>query len=512
MLALLARVLLIGVFVVAGIAKLADRGGVRRAVAAFGVPDSIAAPVGWALVCTEFGAVALLLVPDTVLFGGWMALALLLAFSSATALNLARGRRPDCHCFGRLSAGPVGWSTVARNGFLATLAAFVVLHGQFGWVFAALGVVALGLWIGPLVRRRWQRLANPGAAGFSLPDEAGHTWTLEALLAPRRPVVRQPACGACDALLPTVARWQHDLVERVAVFLVSGGLQSPTIAKAQEYGLRQVLIDERQTAFAAYGVSATPSAVLIAGDGAHVAALARGAGEIERLIERALEAQAEPGFTRRRIFQQAARGAAALTALPAFAALASACDPAHGSSQVPAATPNVVNKNEVYVDGAWLCNQPYALCTTASCEVSKTDPNIAVCHCVVQNGYSLGNTSCTQRKPSGDTLVSSFSTQNVNSNFHVMTCPANTPWANCLDMTCQVDATNPALANCQCQLVKTGTPLTFGGGCDTSTCKTVIWSAITAKLPSNAQYETAMHAVNQPVTFPEPCPSPTPKT
>jgi hypothetical protein len=76
-------------------------------------------------------------------------------------------------------------------------------------------------------------------------------------------------------------------------------------------------------------------------------------------------------------------------------------------------------------------------------------------------------------------------------------------------MTCQVDAHNPALATCQCQLVKTGTPLTFGGGCDTSTCKTVIWSAITAKLASNAPYEAAMKAVNQLVTFPEPCPGST---
>ena len=452
---------------------------------------------------------ALLLLPGAVLVGGWVALALRLAFSSAIALNLARGRRPDCHCFGRLSAGPVGWSTVARNGFLALLAAFVALDGQFGWVFVGPGVVILALWIGPLVQQRWQQLANPGAASFSLPDEAGHTWTLEALLAPRRPVVlvfSQPACGACDALLPAVARWQHDLAGSVTVILVSGGLQAPTIAKAEEYGLRQVLIDEQQTVFAAYGVSATPSAVLIAGDGTRVAALARGAGEIERLIERALEAQAEPRFTRRRIFQQAARGAAALTALPAFAALASACDPAHGSSQELSATPTVVNKNEVHIDGSWLCNQPYALCTTAHCEVSKTDPTIAVCKCVVQNGYSLGFKSCAQRASSGDTLTSDFSTENVTSNFHVMSCPSGTPWANCLDMTCQVDATNQALATCQCQLVKTGTPLTFGGGCDTSTCKTVIWSDITAKLSSDAQYKTAMQAVNQPVTFPKPCP------
>src|SRR5579871_1443232 len=509
MMVLLARIVLAGVFAVSGTAKLADRKGMRRAVVAFGVPTGIATSLGWALVGGELGVAGLLLFGAAAQVGAWVALALLRGFSGAVMLNLARGRSPDCHCFGRLSAGPVGWTTVARNGFLATLAAFVALDGRFVLAWVVLGVVALSLWLGPLVRRRWLRRAGVRTAVFALPDEAGNLWTLEALLEPRAPLVlvfSQPGCGACDALLPAVARWQHDLEGRVTIAIVSGGSRADTLGKAREYGLRQVMIDERQAVFAAYGVTATPSAVLIAADGRRAAALAQGAGEIERLLEQTVEAQAGPRFTRRGVLLQAARGVVSLAAFPALGALVSACDPARGSP-ASSATPTVVSKNEVHIDGAWLCNQSYALCTTAPCEVSKTDPNVAVCHCVVQNGYSIGFKTCAQRAQKGDTLISAFSTENVTSSFHSMSCPSGAPWANCLDMTCQVDPTNPALANCQCQLVKTGESLTFGGGCETSTCRSVIWSAITPKLSANAQYIAGMKAVNQPYTFPQPCPS-----
>src|SRR5207247_2089163 len=48
---------------------------------------------------------------------------------AAITINLARGRTPDCHCFGKLHSEPVGWTTVARNIVLAGLAGFVLLQG-----------------------------------------------------------------------------------------------------------------------------------------------------------------------------------------------------------------------------------------------------------------------------------------------------------------------------------------------------------------------------------------------
>jgi hypothetical protein len=163
---------------------------------------------------------------------------------------------------------------------------------------------------------------------------------------------------------------------------------------------------------------------------------------------------------------------------------------------------------EVEVDGAWLCRQPYALCTTALCERSTSDATIANCRCVVLDGYSIGFTTCRERELAGRTLVSTFSTENVTSAFGVLTCPEDVPWANCLDMPCELDSLDPALATCQCQMVETGPSFTFGGGCDTRTCSSVIWSAATP--PGVTQYTAAMGCVNQPVTFPATCPPATP--
>jgi Methylamine utilisation protein MauE len=138
MVMLTARVLLGSLFAVAALAKLADMGGARRAVEAFGVPRPFVALVGSAMIATEFSIAALLLaVPGSMgtRYGSVLALIVLMVFSTAVLVNLARGRRLECRCFGRLSSGPLGWSAIARNGCFATLAAF--------W---RLAVVSLGPW------------------------------------------------------------------------------------------------------------------------------------------------------------------------------------------------------------------------------------------------------------------------------------------------------------------------------------------------------------------------------
>src|SRR5215203_5149372 len=131
---LFARLLLAAVFIVAGGAKLADREGSRRAVADFGVPAALAAPLGVLLPLAEL-AVAVALIPTSTAFWGAVgALVLLLLFVAGIGANLARGRKPDCHCFGQLHSSPVGWSTLARNGVLAAIATFVVWQGLEGEV------------------------------------------------------------------------------------------------------------------------------------------------------------------------------------------------------------------------------------------------------------------------------------------------------------------------------------------------------------------------------------------
>ena len=173
----------------------------------------------------------------------------------------------------------------------------------------------------------------------------------------------------------------------------------------------------------------------------------------------------------------------------------------------PEATPAAETSDAMLIDGAWFCNQTFALCTTAPCESSQSDPTVVNCHCIVVDSYAIGYKTCTERAQSGSSLHSNFSTVNVNSEFRVLTCPESAPWANCLDVPCEIDDFNPAVATCQCQLVETGPSLTFGGRCDSSTCTSTIWSAAPEGLLGLAQYEEGMKRVNQTVTLPSTCPS-----
>src|SRR5919202_2662837 len=129
-LVLLARMLLAAVFVVTGVAKLVDREGSRRAVTDFGVPAALATSIAILLPLAEL-AVAIALVPTaTALWGAVGALVLLFIFAAGIGANLARGRKPECHCFGQLHSAPAGWSTLARNGVLSVVAGFLIWQGR----------------------------------------------------------------------------------------------------------------------------------------------------------------------------------------------------------------------------------------------------------------------------------------------------------------------------------------------------------------------------------------------
>src|SRR5690242_14232718 len=140
---LTSRLLLAAVFGVAGAAKLADRAGSRRAVADFGLPATLAPVLALLLTAAEMLAALLLLPAASAWWGAALSLALLVAFVTGIAGNMARGRRPDCRCFGQLHSKPVGWPTLARNAALAALAALVVARGServgpgaFAWMDA----------------------------------------------------------------------------------------------------------------------------------------------------------------------------------------------------------------------------------------------------------------------------------------------------------------------------------------------------------------------------------------
>src|SRR5438132_6776174 len=116
---LLIRFLLCGVFLVAGISKLRDRPGSRQALLDFGVPKALAGIFAILLPLAEI-VVALALLPAASAWTGAVgALVLLCLFLIAIGVALARGRRPDCHCFGQIHSKPIGPDLMARNAVLA---------------------------------------------------------------------------------------------------------------------------------------------------------------------------------------------------------------------------------------------------------------------------------------------------------------------------------------------------------------------------------------------------------
>ena len=119
------RLVLAGVFLVAGLAKLVDRKGARTSIGAFGIPDGLAGLFAFALPVAEIGFALALFASATVQWGALGLIGLLLLFIVAIGINLARGNRPDCRCFGQLHSTPIGADTLWRNTVLASMAAVV---------------------------------------------------------------------------------------------------------------------------------------------------------------------------------------------------------------------------------------------------------------------------------------------------------------------------------------------------------------------------------------------------
>src|SRR5689334_12332323 len=99
-LAAVARLLLTITFVIAGSANLADLPGSRQSLIDFGLPAFLAQPFSALLPVLELACAIALIPLVSVWFGAVGVLALLLLFIAGIAVNMARGRNPECHCFG----------------------------------------------------------------------------------------------------------------------------------------------------------------------------------------------------------------------------------------------------------------------------------------------------------------------------------------------------------------------------------------------------------------------------
>jgi thiol-disulfide isomerase/thioredoxin/uncharacterized membrane protein YphA (DoxX/SURF4 family) len=335
------RLVLAGVLLVAGLAKMADLPGSRQAVSDFGVPATLAAPLGLLLPIAEIALALALLPAATAWIAAVGALALFLLFIIGISLNLARGRTPNCHCFGQLHSEPIGRATLARNGVLAAGAGFVALQGPnnvgpgfFTWlgnmspmnVLILIGVVAL---LGVLVLQTWAifnllrqngrlllrleavekqlGLADPTAnaapsttvaalrglpvgtpaPAFQLPALDGTEQSIATLLAAGKPlllVFSSASCGPCVEMMGEVAQWQQKYAEQLTIAVINRGSEETVRAKAGQITPATALVQRENEVAAAYLVNGTPSAVLVSADGLIRTSLAEGAAAVRELV------------------------------------------------------------------------------------------------------------------------------------------------------------------------------------------------------------------------------------
>jgi peroxiredoxin len=98
-------------------------------------------------------------------------------------------------------------------------------------------------------------------------------------------VFSSPTCGPCLELLPEVARWQRE--GAVTVALISRRDRGDIQPLAAEHKLADVLQQQENEVGGTYGVTGTPSAVLIDSDGTIAGPLAEGAPAVRALAARA---------------------------------------------------------------------------------------------------------------------------------------------------------------------------------------------------------------------------------
>lgn len=336
MILLAVRLLLAAVFAVAAAAKLMDRRGAEWAITDMGLPQATAPLLAWVVPVAELTIAATLLPASSAWWGSVAALVLLAAFTTAIAVNLLRGRAPDCHCFGQLSSAPIDLGTLWRNLALMALAASPVLSPQsssslsaVAWfielttgerALVATGIVAVALLVAvvvllvrllrqnerllaalaeahvpfeddePVVR---QDVALPSgglpigapAPPFQLPDLDGQPVTLAELLRADLPLALffvSPSCGPCAAMLPDINRWREQYGEMLRFAFISSGSREENRQKFAE--VSPVLLQSGSDVSSLYEARWTPAALIVKADGSIASRLASGSDAIRRLI------------------------------------------------------------------------------------------------------------------------------------------------------------------------------------------------------------------------------------
>lgn len=200
--------LIVGVtFLASGASKLRDRRGFVFAVLEYRVlPAPLAIAYGRGLPLFELGCGAALVTGTWPKGVGVTAFGLLLSFVVAVSINLARGRRLECHCFGAGDHERLSWVTLARLAVLLVAAALVIAGRPDEWlvdlppdplptILVALGGI-LALYLLPAAPAVWRVWRGPNLKGVSL--------------GPGRVILRDRARSGCRSLsthAPSLESW-----------------------------------------------------------------------------------------------------------------------------------------------------------------------------------------------------------------------------------------------------------------------------------------------------------------
>lgn len=330
---LLFRILLAGIFALAGTTKLLDLDGSKRAMQDFGVPSGVAMPAAVLLSLVELAIAAFLLPVETSWYAAIAALVVLAIFVAQIGYQLSRGNAPDCHCFGQVYSEPIGRSSIVRNSVFAVPAVVLIASGRGAQGMAlsdprldvmqlAFGVVIVGLLVAAVsqLRRLTKRQdeivkrldvieAVSHTEGHVHRDEAGHpndgmpigavvadfeakrvdgpTATLADIRANGRPVLFfyvSPTCRPCEALLPEFAAWQQELAGKVDIIFITSGTTKENRDKFGDLG--PMLIQEHTDVSDLIGAKWTPTAVLMGADGRIASHAAPGDIAIRDLVDK----------------------------------------------------------------------------------------------------------------------------------------------------------------------------------------------------------------------------------
>lgn len=342
-LVLTAMLILAAVFAVSAFAKLTNVERFRQTLLDFGVAATLAKPFSWLLSIAEAVTAAALLSIQFIWWGGIAALALLLLFIGAIAVNLARGKQPDCNCFGQLHSAPISAATILRNLILAALALFIIAQGsQSGASLmsflrsltnAERIILIIGIAVAVLLtliaiflkqmltqqqalfhrlealesrlhhnaneeeesvterddfRAPAQRLPiGSPAPDFSLSSLNGETATLADLLMPQKPLLLlffSAGCTPCATLLPEIEKWQQQHSRQLQLAIITKGTTEENRRKFASSRLQTILVQEEAEVTDAYKAQWTPGAVLINPDGTTASKIAYGGKAIREMV------------------------------------------------------------------------------------------------------------------------------------------------------------------------------------------------------------------------------------